>query len=72
MSDHKGDEASNVPLSGTESQQGEPGPQALISGTEYAVGQATSVARSQPRRAATAGSAIQHGVAQRHCRGTVT
>ncbi len=48
MSDHKGDKASNAPLSGSELQEVEPGAQALISGTPCEMAQATSIAQSLP------------------------
>jgi hypothetical protein len=63
---------SQLPVSGTQLQQGEPASQALISSANGAMAQATSVAQSRPRKATAAGSTMQNGVAQRHCGATST
>jgi hypothetical protein len=66
MSDHRANKALNVPLIKSELQEGEPGGQASISGAQGAMAQAMPIAQIQPRRAASAASATQGGVAQRH------
>jgi hypothetical protein len=57
MSDPKGDRASNVPSSSSDSREMDPGVQASMPGTEGATEQTTSVARSRPKRAAAAAAA---------------
>jgi hypothetical protein len=49
MSDPKGDRASNVPSSSSDSHEIDPGVQASMPGTEGAIEQATLVARSRPK-----------------------
>jgi len=64
MSDPKGGEASNVPSSGSDLREMDPGAQASVQDTEGSIPQATSVAQSRPRRAAAAAAATsiqQHG-----------
>ncbi len=59
MSDPKGGETSNVPSSGSDLHEMDPGAQASMQDTEGSLPQATSVAQSRPRRAAAAASSIQ-------------
>ena len=75
MSDPKGDRASNVPSSSSDSREMDPGVQASMPGTEDATEQATSVARSRPKRAATAAAASsiqQRGASRQNCEATRT
>ena len=66
MSDPKGSEASNVPSSGSDLREMDPGAQASVQDTEGSIPQATSVAQSRPRRAAAvvAATSIQQRVRQ--------
>ncbi len=73
MSHCKGNEASNVPSSGSNSQEVEPGAQAVISGAKGEMAQVPSVAQSSPRRTAAAASTVQQcGGARCYCGATGT
>ncbi len=62
---------SNVPSSGSNLCEMDPGAQASMPGTEGALPQATSIAQCRPRRAAAAASTIQqHGAPRRNRVGT--
>ena len=67
MSDRNGDKGSNVPSSSSDSREMDPGVQPSISGTEGATAEATSLARSRPKRAAAAAAASSIQQSGAHC-----